>query len=88
MKSVVRNLLRNPVAISIKMRALVREAIPVRGILRIKKNRLVGTHIGKTRIGFTHIKVEIHLALADHRMKLRWLAERVEHAAAGFIERM
>ena len=87
-KAVVRHLLRHTVAVGIKMRALVREAIPMRRILRIQKYRLVGTDIGKTRIGLAHVEVEINLALADHRMKLRRLAERVEHAAAGLVERM
>ena len=86
--AVVRHRFFNTIAVGIEHRALVREAVPVRGVLHVEHDCFVGADVVKPRIDFRRRQIEIRFFASKHRMKHRRFAIRIQHRAARFIQRM
>ena len=85
--AVVVDRLRHPVAVGVEQLADVREAVPLRGVLRVEDDRVVADDVGGVRIVHREAVVEVRAPVPHRRAQHGRVATRVEHVAAGIVER-
>ena len=85
--AVVKNRFRLAVAVGVEDAADVREGIPLRRVLQREQHEVVADHVGLHRVLLPHRVGEVLPAVALRGGDARRMAPRIEHVAAGIVER-
>jgi hypothetical protein len=74
------------IAVGVKHRADVGQAVPLGAVLQMHDHQIVANHIGATGVITPHLVVEIGFAIAQGGTQDRGQASRVQHIAARHIQ--
>jgi hypothetical protein len=86
-EAVVEHELRLAVAVGVEAAADVGERVPLRRVLQRHQHLVVADHVGHVLVVFVERPAEELLAVALRRRDARRIAARIEHRAAGIVER-
>ena len=86
-KAVVVDRLGHAVGIGVEHLADVREAVPLGRILQVHHDEVVAEHVGLQHVVAEQAVVHVRPPVAQRRPQHRRVAARIQHVAAGIVER-
>ena len=79
--------LGHAVAVGVEQLADMRQAVPLGRVLQVQDHRVVVDDVGQARVVEAELIVHVRPAVAQRGSQHRRVAPRVEHVAAGIVER-